>query len=119
MQVHRTTKAVLVLTTIGTNATFHPVPVAKLLKLVVPNIKKIIGVDVSLRKTPIDVGTSGNRTVGKHRAYVYAGTTEVMPVANLAVVVAKISFATELSINPPLLARGNYKVHKLLQLRAI
>ena len=109
MQVHCTAKTVLVLTAIGTNATLHPITIAKLLKPVVPHINKTVGIDVSLRETPIYVGTSGNRTVGKHRTDVYAGTAEIMPVANLAVVVAEIGFATELSINPPLLARGNYK----------
>ena len=111
VEVHRTTEAVLEHIAVGALTRFHPLTVAEGLETVFPDIQEVVLINVALDKSTVDVRTSRNGAVNKHRADGDTRAAEIEPVANLALIGTNICLATELAIHPSLLSGRDNKVH--------
>ena len=98
------------ISTCFTNAGLCPVPITHHLKFVFPYFLKIIGINVSLHKTPVDVRAGRNRAVNQNRSDIDTGTAEKITIANLCFVITKIPLATEFYIHLPLFSFVSNKV---------
>ena len=116
MKVHRPTKAILIHLAVGALPCFHPSTVAEGLETVFPNVKKIVLIDIALRKATVDVGTSGNRAVDEDGPDRDACAAEIEPVADLALVRADVGLATELTVYLPFFSGRDDEIHQLAKL---
>ena len=86
MKVHRATETVFKHLAIGALSRLHPLAVTEGLETIFPDIKKVVFINIALHKTSVNVGTGGNGAVNQYRADCDACTTEIEPVADLALV---------------------------------
>ena len=93
-QVHAVALAIAEVFAILALAVAHPFAIAIGCIAVLPNLHKVILVDVTLVVVGTYACACGYRAIGHHRAYGNAGLTAEKPAAGLAFVVAKKSFAT-------------------------
>ena len=119
MEVHRAAKAVFKHLAVGALARLHPSAIAERLETVLPHIEEVVLRDVALHKAAVDVGAGGDGSVDKDGTDGDAGTAEIEPVADLALVRTDVGLTTELGINLSFLASGNDEVHQLTHLLAI
>ena len=82
----------------GTLANSCPLPVSKGLEFVLPNLMEIVGVNISLCKSPVDIGAGRNGTIYKYGADVYACPAKEIAVAHIRLKFAHIAFATKLNV---------------------
>ena len=116
MKVHRPTKAILIHLAVGALPCFHPSTVAEGLETVFPNIKKIILINIALRKATVDVGTSGNGAVNEDGPDRDACAAEIEPVTDLALVWTDVGLATELTVYLPFFSGRDDEIHQLAEL---
>ena len=119
MKMHGTAKAIFVNHTIFADTCFHPAAVAKELKTVFPNVKEVVMVDVALCETAVDVGAGGDGAIDEDGSDGDAGTAEVVPITDLALVGPDVGFAAELGIDLAFLAGGDDEVHQLFELLVV
>ena len=116
MQVHGAAEAVFINLAILADACFHPITVSEDLESIFPYVKEIVLIDVALGKASVDVGAGGNGAVHEDGSDGDAGSTEVIPIADLALVWPDVGLAAELGVNLAFLSGGDDEIHQLLEL---
>ena len=116
MKMHCSAQAIFEHLAISARALPHPGAVAERLKTVLPNIKKIILINIALRKATVDVGTSGNGAVNEDGPDRDACAAEIEPVTDLALVRSDVCLTTEFAVNPHLFSGRDDEIHQLAKL---
>ena len=89
-----------------------PHPVAERLKTVLPHFIKIIGIDITLYKRPVDVGAGRNGAIDEHRTNINPGPAEETGIPHMRLVATNIPFATEFEIDAIERTLLFYKFHQ-------
>jgi hypothetical protein len=84
--------------TLCADAVTHPFTLAHNIEATLPNLLKIIGIDVALCEPAVDVRASRDRAVGKDRCDVYSGATEEVPIPYGALVPAHPRLTTKTGV---------------------
>ena len=115
-EVHAVAEAIAPHLAVGTLAGLHPFPVTIHLKLVLPNIPKVVLIDISLMVVGTDAEASRNGAVGQDGGHIDASATRVIMVAHLALITSQKSVASIVYTYPPLLSSPFDEFHHLDEL---
>ena len=103
-EVHSVALAPFPVLAVGAVVFPHPIPVTVGLEAMLPDIHKIILVDVALVIVRTDARAGGDRTVNQHGTDSNTGLAGIEMIPHITLIRAEEAFATITGLDPPLLS---------------